>query len=228
MMQKKAVILFSGGLDSTTCLAIAQSMGFECFALSFDYGQRHSAELTAAKKLAKEMGATEHRVVRLSIGELGGSALTDITQDIPDYDGQSAKIPSTYVPARNTIFLSIALGWAEVLGVEAIFIGTNAMDYSNYPDCRPEFIEAFENLAHLATKVGVENNKPLKIHAPLLMLSKAEIIRTGMQLGVDYAKTASCYQLTDDCLACGTCDSCGFRKKGFAEANITDPTHYVL
>jgi 7-cyano-7-deazaguanine synthase len=226
-MNKKAVILFSGGLDSTTCLAIAQSQGFECYALSFDYGQRHISELKNAERVAKEMGVAEHRIVHISIGELGGSALTDKTQNIPAYNNQSAKIPSTYVPARNTIFLSVALGWAEILDASDIFIGINAVDYSSYPDCRPDFLETFERLAQLATKAGTEDKKPFKIHAPLLSLSKAEIIQTGMQLGIEYGKTASCYQLTDDCLACGTCDSCGFRRKGFEEAGIPDPTRYV-
>jgi 7-cyano-7-deazaguanine synthase len=224
---KKAVILFSGGLDSTTCLAIAKSEGFDCYALSFDYGQRHIAEVKNAEYLAKEMGVIEHRIVRLSIGELGGSALTDKTQAIPAYTQQSSKIPSTYVPARNTIFLSIALGWAETVDAQAIFIGANAVDYSNYADCRPEFIDAFEKVAQLATKAGIEDNKFFKIHAPLLSLSKAEIIQTGMQLGIDYKKTASCYELTDDYLACGACDSCGFRRKGFEEAGVPDPTRYI-
>jgi 7-cyano-7-deazaguanine synthase len=226
-MKKKAVILFSGGLDSTTCLAIAQSEGFDCYALSVNYGQRHNAELKAAEKLAKKMGAIEHRIVNLPLNEFGGSALTDTTRDIPAYEEQSTKIPSTYVPARNTIFLSIALGWAEILGAQAIFTGTNSLDYSNYPDCRPEFIAAFEKLAQLATKAATEDKSPLQIYAPLLYLSKAEIIQTGLALGVNYANTASCYQLTNDCLACGTCDSCGFRKKGFTDAGIPDPTRYI-
>jgi len=223
-MSKKAVVLVSGGLDSATCLAIARDMGFETYALSFDYGQRHRIELEAAKKLAKSLGAKEHKIVKLSIEELGGSALTDKNIAVPDYK-DSDQIPITYVPARNTVFLSIALGWAEILGVNNIFIGISAVDYSGYPDCRPEFITAFEKLANLATKAGVEGNK-FKINTPLLELSKAETILTGTKLGVDYALTISCYQADREGRACGKCDSCYFRKIGFQGANIEDPTIY--
>jgi len=223
-MSKKAVVLVSGGLDSATCLAIARDMGFETYALSFDYGQRHRIELEAAKKLAKSLGAKEHKIVKLSIEELGGSALTDKNIAVPDYK-DSDQIPITYVPARNTVFLSIALGWAEILGVNNIFIGISAVDYSGYPDCRPEFITAFEKLANLATKAGVEGNK-FKINTPLLELSKAETILTGIKLGVDYALTISCYQADREGRACGKCDSCYFRKIGFQGANIEDPTIY--
>ncbi len=223
-MSKKAVVLVSGGLDSATCLAIARDSDFETYALSFDYGQRHKIELEAAKKLAKSLGAKEHKIVKLSIEELGGSALTDKNIAVPDYK-DSDQIPITYVPARNTVFLSIALGWAEILGVNNIFIGISAVDYSGYPDCRPEFITAFEKLANLATKAGVEGNK-FKINTPLLELSKAETILTGIKLGVDYALTISCYQADREGRACGKCDSCYFRKIGFQGANIEDPTIY--
>jgi len=223
-MSKKAVVLVSGGLDSATCLAIARDSDFETYALSFDYGQRHKIELEAAKKLAKSLGAKEHKIVKLSIEELGGSALTDKNIAVPDYK-DSDQIPITYVPARNTVFLSIALGWAEILGVNNIFIGISAVDYSGYPDCRPEFITAFEKLANLATKAGVEGNK-FKINTPLLELSKAETILTGTKLGVDYALTISCYQADREGRACGKCDSCYFRKIGFQGANIEDPTIY--
>jgi 7-cyano-7-deazaguanine synthase len=221
---KKAVLLFSGGLDSTTCLAMAKAQGIEVYALSFSYGQKHSAELQAASRLANLMGAKEHRVVSLDIGQFGGSALTDDAIDVPDYKF-SADVPVTYVPARNTIFLSIALGYAETLGATDIFIGANEVDYSNYPDCRPEYINAFEQLANLATRSGVEG-RPFKIHAPLLSMSKAGIIKAGVELGVDYAETVSCYKLDNNRAACGVCDSCTFRAKGFSEAGIDDPTLY--
>lgn len=221
---KKAVILLSGGLDSATCLAIAKNAGFECHALSFAYGQRHHAEITAARALAKAFEIVDHRVVQLDIGQFGGSALTDASIDVPDYV-DSNHIPITYVPARNTVFLSIALGLAESLGAYDIFIGANAVDYSGYPDCRPEFIRAFESLANVATKAGVEGQR-FTIQAPLIHLSKAEIIQWGTRLGVDYAMTVSCYQLDDRGAACGTCDSCVLRKRGFKEARIDDPTLY--
>lgn len=222
---KKAVILLSGGLDSATVLAIARSQGFDCYAMSFEYGQRHRAELAASKKVAATLGAKEHRIMPISLGALGGSALTDGDIEVP-VDGESAEdIPVTYVPARNTVFLSFALAWAEVLGARDIFIGANAVDYSGYPDCRPAFIEAFEQLANLATKAGVEGDK-FAVHAPLIDLTKAEIIRTGADLGVDYGLTVSCYQADDQGLACGHCDSCLFRAQGFADAGLADPTHY--
>lgn len=221
---KKAVILLSGGLDSTTCLAMAKAQGFICYAVSFAYGQRHHFELTAAETIAKTMGAKDHRTVTLDIGQFGASALTDTNIAVPEYQG-STEIPVTYVPARNTVFLSIALGLAESIGAYDIFIGANAIDYSHYPDCRPEFIEAFQNLANVATKAGVEG-KRITIHAPLLHLSKAEIIQAGVKLGVDYGLTVSCYQLTDAGAACGECDSCVLRKRGFKAANVNDPTHY--
>lgn len=220
---KKALILFSGGLDSTTCLAYAKSKGFHCYAISFNYGQRHSAELDAAKKIAAFFDV-QHSIVDLPISQLSGSAVTDKTVPVPDYSGNH-EIPVTYVPARNTIFLSFALGWAEVLEADDIFIGVSAVDYSGYPDCRPEYIEAFQKVAKLATKTGVEEGK-IKIHAPLIHLSKAETIQLGLSLGVNYQMTVSCYRLTDDGKACGKCDSCFLRKKGFMDANVDDPTHY--
>ncbi|HLD16750.1 MAG TPA: 7-cyano-7-deazaguanine synthase QueC [Coxiellaceae bacterium] len=225
MPPKKAIVLVSGGLDSATVLAKAQHEGFECYALSFDYGQRHRAELQAAKRVASLLQAKEHRIIHLGIGALGGSALTDSTLPVPHYSG-SHDIPLTYVPARNTIFLAIALGWAEILQAQDIFIGISAIDYSGYPDCRPEFIHAFEKLATIATKAGVEG-KHCHIHAPLSHLSKAETIRLGTQLGVDYSQTLSCYSATDAGLACGHCDSCTFRRQGFEAAGIPDPTSYV-
>lgn len=221
---KKAVILFSGGLDSTTCLALAKKEGFDCYTLSFAYGQKHHAELHAAKKIVKTMGVVEHRVVQLDINQFGGSALTDDALSVPDFE-PTQNIPLTYVPARNTIFLSIALGYAETLGAQAIFIGANAVDYSNYPDCRPDYISAFETLANLATRAGVEGTA-FKVHAPLLNFTKAEIIQAGLELGVDYSQTVSCYRLDEHGLACGLCDSCSFRAKGFDKAGITDPTRY--
>jgi 7-cyano-7-deazaguanine synthase len=221
---KKAVVLFSGGLDSTTCLAIAKSQGFECYALSFNYGQRHLAELEAAKGIAKHFGV-KHHIIELPAAQFQGSALTDKNQTVPDYDG-SSEIPSTYVPARNTIFLAYALAWAEVSGANDIFIGVSAIDFSGYPDCRPEYIQAFQTLANLATKAGVTEGN-IRIQTPLGMLSKAETIKIGLALGVDYRMTVSCYQANDKGHGCGTCDSCTFRKKGFAELNVTDPTVYM-
>ena len=221
---KNAVILFSGGLDSTTCLAYAKSKGFKCHAISFNYGQRHSAELNAAKKIAAHFDA-DHHIVEIPIAQLGGSALTDTALDVPDYKGDNT-IPVTYVPARNTIFLSFALGWAEVLKADDIFIGVSSVDFSGYPDCRPEYIEAFQKLAKLATKTGVEEGK-ITINTPLMNLSKAETVKLGLSLGVDYGMTVSCYQADSDCKACGVCDSCALRKKGFDEANLADPTPYI-
>lgn len=223
-MMKKAVVLLSGGLDSATCLAIARSQGFECYCLSFNYGQRHCAELAAADRVVKSLGAAEHRVLDFGLAQFGGSALTDTAIDVPTA-GVQPGIPVTYVPARNTIMLSLALAWAEVLGSRDIFVGVNAVDYSGYPDCRPEYIAAFETMANLATKAGVEGHK-LSIHAPLIALSKAEIIRTGVALGVDYSLTVSCYQADELGRACGVCDSCRLRAEGFAAAGLTDPTIY--
>lgn len=222
--KKKAVICVSGGLDSATCLAIAKSQGFECYALSFDYGQRHSVELKAAAKVATMLGAVQHKTIHLGVGELKNSALTDQTLSVPEYTG-SLEIPITYVPARNTQFLAVALGWAEVLNAYDIFIGVSSIDYSHYPDCRPEYIEAFQKMARLATKIGVEGQE-FNINAPLLYLSKADTIKIGLNLGVDYSQTISCYQADEMGHACGICDSCTFRKKGFAEAGIMDPTLY--
>lgn len=223
---KKAVILFSGGLDSTTCLAYAKSQGYDCLALSFHYGQRHSAELNAAKRIANAYQA-EHRIFELDINQFGGSALTDESIAVPDYDPLHHTIPVTYVPARNTIFLSIALAYAEVAKAEAIFIGVSAVDYSGYPDCRPEYIEAFRQLANLATKSTTEDGGKLSIYTPLIHLSKADTMKLGLDLGVDYSLTVSCYQATPEGLACGRCGSCGLRKKGFADLGVSDPTHYV-
>lgn len=220
---KRAVILLSGGLDSVTTLAIAQQQGFECYTLSFDYGQRHDVELKAAAKLSKKMGAKEHKVININLRSIGGSALTDDAIDVPDHHEEG--IPVTYVPARNTVFLSIALGWAEVLSAEAIFVGVNAVDYSGYPDCRPDFIAAFEQLANLATKAGVEGQK-LHIEAPLIAMTKADIIQQGIRLGVDYSQTISCYQADSQGRACGQCDSCRFRQQGFNDAQVEDPTAY--
>ena len=222
---KKAVILLSGGLDSATCLALAKKKGYDCFALSFAYGQKHNSELNAAKKIAHFFHVHQHEIVSLPIGQWGGSALTDESLPVPDYTGTS-DIPTTYVPARNTIFLSIALGWAEILKAERIFIGVSAVDYSHYPDCRPEYIAAFQTLATLATKTGAEG-MGITIEAPLIHLSKAETIALGNTLGMDYSLTISCYQVTADGLACGKCDSCRLRKKGFKEAHAKDPTRYV-
>jgi 7-cyano-7-deazaguanine synthase len=220
---KRAVILLSGGLDSVTALAIAKQQGFECYTLSFNYGQRHDTELVAAAKISKQVGAIEHKVIDIDLRTIGGSALTDNSIDVPEQHQDG--IPVTYVPARNTVFLSIALGWAEVLKAQAIFVGVNAVDYSGYPDCRPEFVSAFERLANLATKAGVEGDQ-LTIHAPLIEMTKAEIIQQGTKLGVDYSQTISCYQADQDGKACGVCDSCRFRMQGFEDANIDDPTRY--
>lgn len=223
-MMKNAVVLLSGGLDSATCLAIAKSQGYACYCLSFDYGQRHRAELIAAAKVARALGATEHRVLDLGLAQFGGSALTDKAIAVPTA-GVQPGIPVTYVPARNTIMLSLALAWAEVLGARDIFVGVNAVDYSGYPDCRPEYIAAFEHLANLATKAAVEGAR-LAVHAPLIALSKAEIIQRGCALGVDYSLTVSCYQADDTGRACGICDSCRLRAEGFGAAGIGDPTVY--
>jgi 7-cyano-7-deazaguanine synthase len=221
---KPAVLLLSGGLDSATCLALARRQGFDVYCLSFDYGQRHCAELDAARRVAQAMGAAEHRVINFGLAQFGGSALTDTTIAVP-IGGVQPGIPVTYVPARNTIMLSLALAWAEVLGSRDIFVGVNAVDYSGYPDCRPEYIAAFEEMANLATKAGVEGVK-LSIHAPLIDLSKAEIIRTGMALGVEYGLTVSCYQADAEGRACGECDSCRLRAEGFVAAGVPDPTAY--
>ena len=220
----RAVVLLSGGLDSATCLAIARDMGFETYALSVAYGQRHAAELAASKRVAQVLGAREHRTASVELGQFGGSALTDPGIAVP-LDQDNAGIPVTYVPARNTVMLSIALAWAEVLGANDIFVGVNAVDYSGYPDCRPAFIEAFERMARLATKVGVEGAQ-LRIHAPLIELSKADIIRRGVALGVDYGLTVTCYQADDDGRACGRCEACRLRAAGFAAAGVADPTPY--
>ena len=219
----KAVVLLSGGLDSITALALAQEQGFECYALSLDYGQRHNAELAAAQRLAEAAGVREHKVIRLGLGDVGGSALTDDAIDVPEH--ATTGIPVTYVPARNTVFLSLALGWAEVLGAWDLFIGVNAVDYSGYPDCRPDFIAAFERLANLATRGGVEGGR-FTIHAPLINLSKAEIIREGIRLGIDYANTVSCYSADSEGQGCGVCDACRLRAEGFRGAGIADPTRY--
>jgi len=222
---KKAVVLLSGGLDSATVLALARRDGFECHALSVNYGQRHQAELAAAKRVADALGAREHRVIALDLQAFGGSALTDRSLDVPT-DGASKGIPITYVPARNTIFLSLALAWAEVLGASAIFIGANAVDYSGYPDCRPEYLQAFEAMANLATRAAVEGN-PLVINAPLVRMTKAQIILAGVEAGVDFRLTVSCYQADAAGSACGVCDACRIRRAGFAAAGIEDPTRYL-
>jgi 7-cyano-7-deazaguanine synthase len=221
---RRAVVLLSGGLDSATVLAIARARGFECYALSVHYGQRHSAELAAARLIAASLGAREHRIMGVDLAGIGGSALTDAGIAVPESPTQG--IPITYVPARNTLLLSLALGWAEIVSAADIFVGVNAVDYSGYPDCRPEFVAAFEHLARLATKAGVEG-VPFKIQAPLIEMSKAEIIRTGAQLGVNFAMTVSCYQAGPDGTACGKCDSCRLRAAGFASAHIPDPTRYA-
>ena len=222
-MTKKAVILVSGGLDSSTVLAMAKQQGFDCYTLSFDYGQRHRSELFAAAKVSEAMPVEAHKVVSLDLGTIGGSALTDTNIDVPEYE--TTGIPVTYVPARNTVFLSIALGWAEVLGANDIFVGVNAVDYSGYPDCRPDYINAFEQMANLATKAGVEGNK-LTVHAPLIDMTKGQIIQAGLKIGVDYAVTVSCYQADEEGAACGVCDSCRLRKQGFIDAGLKDPTRY--
>lgn len=223
-MQQKAVVLYSGGLDSSTCLAMAKAEGFRPYAISFSYGQRHSYELQVAKTNAARLGAAEHLVVDFDLRLMGGSALTsDI--DVPKGE-EDGDIPVTYVPARNTIFLSFALGWAEVLGASAIYIGVNALDYSGYPDCRPEYIEAYQKMANLATKAGVEGTAEFRIHTPLINMTKAEIIKAGLALGVDYSLTHSCYDPAPEGLSCGQCDSCRLRLKGFAEAGLVDPLQY--
>jgi len=222
---KSAVVLLSGGLDSATVLAMAISQGYRCHALSVDYGQRSQAELQAARRVAAALGAAEHRVVRIDLGAFGGSALTDSAIDVPTSGVEAGVIPVTYVPARNTVLLSLALGWSEVLDAQHIFFGANAVDYSGYPDCRPEFIRAFESLANVATKMGVEGRR-ISVHAPLIDLSKADIIRAGSALGVDYALTVTCYQADAEGLACGVCDACRLRKAGFAAAGVADVTRY--
>jgi 7-cyano-7-deazaguanine synthase len=222
-MTKKAVILVSGGLDSSTVLAIAKQQGFDCYTLSFDYGQRHRSELFAAAKVSDAMQVKEHKVVSLDLATIGGSALTDTNIEVPEYE--TTGIPVTYVPARNTVFLSIALGWAEVLGANDIYVGVNAVDYSGYPDCRPDYINAFEQMANLATKAGVEGNK-LTVHAPLINMTKGHIIQAGIKNGVDYSATVSCYQADEEGAACGVCDSCRLRKQGFIDAGVKDPTRY--
>ena len=220
---KRAVILLSGGLDSATVLAMARAQDFECYALSVNYGQRHHAELAAAQRVAQALGAAEHRVVNIDLTGFGGSALTDASIAVPE--SASIGIPLTYVPARNTIMLSLALAWAEVLQAQDIFIGVNVVDYSGYPDCRPEYVAAFEHMANLATRAAVEG-KPLTLHAPLLHLTKAEIIRQGLRLGVDFGLTVSCYQADEEGRACGRCDSCRLRREGFQSAGVPDSTRY--
>lgn len=224
---KKAVVLLSGGLDSATALAIAKSEGFECYALSFRYGQRHAIELECSQQVAAAQGVAEHRTVEIDLAAFGGSALTDPEIDVPHKAGSADDIPVTYVPARNTVFLSYALAWAEVLESTDIFIGVNALDYSGYPDCRPEFIEAYEKMANLATKAGVTGGEKLTIHTPLIHLTKAQIIQKGLELGVNYEATSSCYDPASDGAACGTCDSCRLRLKGFKEAGSEDPRKYA-
>lgn len=221
---KKAIILLSGGLDSVTTLAIARQKGYDCYAISFDYGQKHKSELVFAQRISQQYGVIEHKIVTLGMGSIGGSALTDSTINVPDH--LEPGIPVTYVPARNTVFLSMALGWAEVLGAHDLFIGVNAVDYSGYPDCRPEFIEAFQNLANLATKAGVEGER-FTIHTPLINLSKSEIILKGIEIGVDYSKTVSCYSADESGAACGVCDACRLRAAGFVQAGVEDPTLYL-
>lgn len=223
MSEKRAVILLSGGLDSATVLAQAQAEGYACYSLSFDYGQRHRSELAAAERVAKQLAVVEHKVITLNLNGIGGSALTDNAIAVPL--SPSEGIPITYVPARNTVFLSLALGWAEVLGARDIFIGVNAVDYSGYPDCRPEFIEAFERMANLATKAGVEG-LGFRIRAPLQTMSKAQIVQAGLRHGLDYGLTVSCYQADEQGRACGKCDSCRLRAEGFAQAEVADPTRY--
>jgi len=229
--RKKAVVLLSGGIDSTTVMAIAKQEGFEIYSLSFFYKQRHSFEIEAAKKAADVMGVKKHLIIDIDLKKIGGSALTDNNLDVPKYRNiqrMPDEIPVTYVPARNTIFLSYALAWSEVLQSSDIFIGVNAIDYSGYPDCRPEYIEAFERMANLATKAGVEGKTKLKIRTPLIHMTKAEIIKKGVDLGVDFSLTHSCYDPSSDGLACGDCDSCIIRKQGFKEAGIIDPTQYII
>jgi 7-cyano-7-deazaguanine synthase len=221
----KPVILLSGGLDSATTLAIAKSQGYACYTLSVDYGQRHRVELQAAQQVAESLGSLEHKVIHLDLNQIGGSALTDLKMTVP-IAGPTDRIPITYVPARNTVLLALALGWAEVLAAYHLFIGVNAVDYSGYPDCRPEFIAAFEKMANLATQAGVEGH-PFKIHTPLIHLTKAQIIQTGLQLGIDYGLTISCYQPSPQGHACGLCDACRFRAQGFQALGIEDPTRYL-
>jgi 7-cyano-7-deazaguanine synthase len=223
MSSVRAVVLLSGGLDSATCLAMARDRGLECHTMAFDYGQRHRAELRAAEAVSRQLGAVSHRVIELGLGSIGGSALTDQSIQVPEQEGQG--IPVTYVPARNSVFLSLAMGFAEVLEAGAIYIGVNAVDYSGYPDCRPEFVDAFRQLAAVATRAGVEGHAPA-IEAPLMEWSKGQIIRTGLALGVDYGLTVSCYQADAEGRACGRCDSCRFRRQGFADAGVPDPTPY--
>jgi 7-cyano-7-deazaguanine synthase len=224
---EKAIILLSGGMDSATALAVAKDAGFECYALSGFFGQRHQAELDAARKVAQAAGVKEHRFVNVNFGQWGGSALTDQAIQVPTAGTPSTEIPVTYVPARNTIFLALALSWAEAIGASDIFTGVNAVDYSGYPDCRPAFIEAFEKLANVATKRSAVDGIPFHIHAPLITLTKAEIVKLGMSLGVDYSLTVSCYQADDQGRACGVCDSCRLRHQGFVDAGVPDPTRYL-
>jgi 7-cyano-7-deazaguanine synthase len=223
---KQSVVLVSGGLDSATALAVASEAGYACYALSLDYGQRHRVELAAARAVSMRMGVVEHRVMRLDMGPMAGSALTDLSIAVPE-GGPGDGIPVTYVPARNTIMLALALGWAEVLDADAIYIGVNAVDYSGYPDCRPAFVGAFQDLSNVATKRAVEG-RPIRIETPLIHLTKAEIIKWGMELGVDYSLTVSCYQADAEGRACGHCDSCSLRRQGFMELGVVDPTRYVL
>ena len=223
MSEKRAVILLSGGLDSATVVAMAKAEGFSCYSMSFDYGQRHRSELQAAEQIARQLAVVEHKVIGLNLNGIGGSALTDNSIAVPETPAEG--IPLTYVPARNTVFLALALGWAEVLNARDIFIGVNAVDYSGYPDCRPAYIEAFQTLANLATKAGVEG-RTITIHAPLLQLTKAAIIQQGVQLNVNYAQTVSCYQADSTGAACGACDSCRLRREGFQQAGVADPTRY--
>jgi 7-cyano-7-deazaguanine synthase len=220
-----AVVLLSGGMDSATALAVARKEGVRAYALSVDYGQRHRSELDAAARIARSLGVVEHRLVRVDLGAIGGSALTDPAIVVPT--APSEGIPPTYVPARNTVFLALALGWAEVLGLRDLYIGANVLDYSGYPDCRPEYLRAFEMLAALATRAGVEEGARFRVHAPLLHLSKAEIVRLGCALGVEYALTVSCYRADAEGRACGVCDSCRLRRRGFEEAGVADPTPYL-
>ena len=222
--ERRAVVLLSGGLDSTTCLAIAKSEGFVPYALSVAYGQRHDAELAAAERVARTLGAREHRVAHVDLGQFGGSALTDASLEVPT-EGPQAGIPITYVPARNTVMLSLALGWAEVLGAQDIYIGVNSVDYSGYPDCRPEYIEAFERMGNIATRAGVEGSQ-LRIHAPLMRLTKAEIVHRGAALGIDYGITVSCYKADAEGRSCGQCEACRLRREGFEAAGFADPTRY--
>ena len=222
---RKAVVLLSGGLDSATVLAIARAEGYACHALSVDYGQRHGAELVAAARVASALGAVAHKVIRIDLAAFGGSALTDSSIAVPTGGVQAGAIPITYVPARNTILLALALAWAEVLDAQHLFFGANAVDYSGYPDCRPEFVQSFERLANLATKAAVEG-RPLTVHTPIISLTKADIVRRGAALGVDYALTVSCYQADAEGRACGACDACRLRRAGFAAAGLADPTRY--